>query len=474
MLQKGQCIDKYWVKPTPIPFALSAYRRDIANTPEQICRNFIVENDDSGSDEKAVMLLQRPGFDPFADLTVPVQALYASNNATAGFPALLAISGNSLYSLDGSTSTALGSIAGSDPRVRIVSNFDRVAIVADGCLWLYGASTGTTGNSFRQVTIPDGYQVVDVAMLDDYFIVAMSDGTYYWLVPGDDDFDGDTNALHFATAEAEPDSLVGVSILNGNIYFFGGDSIEVWQTSGTADQPFQRLPNQGFARGCLHRDTIQAIDNSIIWVGEDAKVYRVSNVPQKISTIGIDERLQKRTGEPSAWSFSYSGHLYYVLNIPGQGSFAYDISTQNWSEFASEGHGTWRAHVGTSLQDIVLCGDSQTGAIWKLSDSATDAGTLIRRTATASVVVVGRPVRNDDVSIDVGADASCTINLRWADAGEDLTSQPPASLQAAAGANVLTCRRLGQARQPWREFEIEITDPAVVRISSARLGASWH
>lgn len=468
------------MKPTPIPFALSSYRRDLAGTPEQICRNFIVEKDDSGSDEKAVMLLQRPGLDAFATLAGPLQALYASNNATAGFPAMFAVAGNTVYSLNGATPTAYGTITGSDPRVRIVSNFDRIAIVANGCLWFYGASAGTTANSFRQVAVPDGYAAVDVAMLNDYFVVAMSDGTYYWLVPGGDSLSTDGSgsdtdpALHFASAESAPDSLIGLAILNGNVMFFGGITIELWQTTTSDVQPFERMPNSGFARGCLHRDTIQTIDNSVIWVGEDAKVYRVSSVPQKISTIGIDERLKQRTGTPSAWSFSYSGHLYYVLNIPGQGSFAYDISTQNWSEFASEGYATWRAHVGTATQDTVLCGDSQTGAVWKLSDSATDAGTLIRRTATASVVVMGRPVRNDDISIDIGANASCAVNLRWADADEDLALQPAVSLQAAAGGNVLTYRRLGQASQPYREFEIEITDPAVVRISAARVGDTWR
>jgi len=462
------------VKPTHIPFAKQAYRRDLSFAPEQILRNLIVEKDESGSDPETVMLLQRPGLELRTALAGPVQAVYAPNNATAGFPTLIAVAGNTVYSISGSRATALGNITGTDTRVAIASNFDRIAIVADGSLWLYGATKTSTANTFRHVAIPDGYRAVDVTTLDGYFIIAMSDGTYYWLVPGDDDFTGTVNALHFATAESQPDSLIGVEIWNGNILFLGSGSIEVWQTTGNADQPFQRTPNQGFQRGCLSRDTIRQIDNSVMWVGENAQVYRVAGVPQKISTIGIDERLKKRTAAPSAWTFSYSGHLYYVLNIPGQGSFAYDLSTQVWSEFASEGNVTWRPHVGASNADTVICGDSTSGALWTVIDAYTDAGTLIRRTTNASVAIVGGPVRNGSLAIDLGASAPCTVNLRWADADEYLTDQPWQALDAQAGANVLTYRRLGQARAPYRQFEIEITDPVGVRISGARIGDVWR
>jgi len=462
------------VRPTPIPFAKQAYQRDLSFAPEQILRNLIVEKDESGSDPETVMLLQRPGLELRATLAGPVQALYAPNNALTGFPALIAVAAATVYSISGSRATALGTITGTDTRVAVASNFDRIAIVADGCLWLYGASKTSTANTFRQVAIPVGYRAVDVTTLDGYFIVAMSDGTFYWLVPSDDDFTGTVNALHFATAEAQPDSLVGVEIWNGNILFFGSASIEVWQTTGNADQPFQRTPSQGFQRGCLSRDTVQQIDNSVMWVGEDAKVYRVAGVPQKVSTIGIDERLKKRAGSPSAWTFSYSGHLYYVLNIPGQGSFAYDLSTQVWSEFASEGNVTWRPHVGASNADTVICGDSTTGALWTVTDAYTDAGTLIRRTTNASVAIVGAPVRNDDFAIDFGASGPCTLNLRWADADEFLSDQAWQPLDAPAGASVVTLRRLGQARAPYRQFEIEITDPVGVRISGARIGDVWR
>ncbi len=467
-------------KPTPIPFAVSSYRRDNSITPEQICRNFIVEKDESGSDTKQVMLLQRPGLDPYLTIGGAVQALYATNNATAGFPQLVGIANNTLYSLDNETVTALGAITGTDPIVAVQTNFDRLCIVAGGLIWLYGASSGTTTNSFRSIAVPSPYIAVDICVLNDYFVIGMSDGTWYWLVPGGDTLGTDGTgsatdpALHFASAESAPDGLVGVRVLNGNIFFFGNTTVEAWQTTGQASQPFERLPNAGYSRGCLARDTIVEVDNSLIWVGDDAKVYRVSSVPEKISTIGIDERLKERTDAPSAWSFSYSGHLYYVLSIPGSGTFAYDVTTQNWSEFASEGHANWRAITGTSINDTVYAGDSQSGAIWKLSDSPTDDGTLIRRTVSASVIIAGKPARNDDVSIEVGADASCAVNLRWADADQTLADQPAVSLDAASGANILTYRRLGQARQPYREFELEITDPAVVRISGARLGDSWQ
>ena len=182
-------------RSSPIPFAKQAYRRDAALTPEQILVNLIVEKDQSDSDSETIMLLGRPGLDALTTLAGPIQAVFAPSNAmSAGFPSLIVIAANTVYSVSGSTATTLGTITGTDVRVAVAGNFDRIAIVADGCLWLYGASTGSTQNTFRQVDIPTPYSAVDVTTLDGYFIVAMSTGTFYWLVPADDDFTGDIRA----------------------------------------------------------------------------------------------------------------------------------------------------------------------------------------------------------------------------------------------------------------------------------------
>ena len=457
-----------------ISFANAAYKRQRAFSPEQRLVNFILEKDDSDSEETKVMALQRPGLERWSTLPAPIQALYNSTSALSPLPATLAVSGSNLYSVAQDGSTLLGAMSGTDARVAIAANFDRVAIVSRPLLYFYGATSASTANSFRNVAIPNDLQAVDVTSLNGYFIIAMADSTFYWLVPGVDDFSSDDEELDFATAESVPDGLVGVATLNGNLFLFGQSSIEVWQPTGNADLPFQRTTGQDYQRGCLARDSIQHIDNSLIWVGDDAKVYRAQAVPQKISTDGIDERLRLRTGDPSAWTFSYDGHLLYVLRIPGQGSFAYDIPSQTWSEFASEGYDLWRPFVGCDATGGPICGDSESGAIWQLADISNDDGQIMRRTISATAPVKSSPTRLDAITLDVGSEAACEWSIRWADADEFLADQDWATLPAKAGSDTLNLRRCGAARSPYRTVEVEVTADVAVRFSGGRLGEAWR
>jgi hypothetical protein len=453
-----------------IPFAKSSYRRDRAFGPEQKLVNWIVEKDGSGSEIEPLMLLQRPGLERVATLPAPVQAMLYTAGGAAG---TYAVAGSALYRIDDGATPLLGQMSGTDDLVSMASNFDRVAIVSSGLLYLYGASTGSTDNSFRQVEIPDGHVAADITSLNGYFVIACEDGRYYWLVPGDDDLSGDS-ALHFATAESSPDGLVGCAVLDGNLFLFGTTTTEVWQPVANADLPFQRITGQEYQRGCLSRDTIRPIDNSLIWVGDDGKVYRASNVPEHISTDSIDERIKRRSADPSAWIYSYESHLFYVLSIPGQSTFAYDISTQIWSEVASEGYANWRPIVGATTPSDILCGDSETGAVWKLTDAATDDGDIIRRTVSATVAVSGRPRRIDNIVLDVAGSAACTWMVRWADADELVDDQEWISLDARPGADVLTLYRMGAASQPCRTIEVEITDPVGARFSGGRIGEAYR
>jgi len=420
------------------------------------------------------MLLQRPGLSPYTTAgTTAIQALYAPSNPA--FNSIYAISGNKLYQVSNKAASAvIGTVAGDDGLVAASANFDRLAFVAYPNLYLFGATKASTSNSFRNVPVPDGYLAVDVTMLNDYFVIACEDGTFFWLAPGYDDLTSNGNALHFATAQSDPDGLVGVETLNGNLVLFGSRTVETWQPVANADLPFQRTAGQDFARGALSRDSIRKIDNSIIWVGDDAKVYRFANIPQKISTDGIDERLRLRTGPPSAWTFSYDGHLFYVLAIPGQGTFAFDIASQTWSQFQTTGQVGWRPQVGCQTSTGWICGDSQTGAIWALSDASTDAGAAISRRASATVAIAGSPKRVDNIVLDVGCEAACTWNVRWADADQRLIDAAWVPLQADAGSSALSLYRMGAARGPYRTFEIEVTDPVAVRLSGARVGEAWR
>jgi len=459
-----------------IPFAKEAYKRLRASTPEQTVLNFIVERDGSStpqSEDEKIMLLQRPGLDAYYELPGPVQGLYTTDNP--GFNYTFGVAGNKLYSFNSSGSVELGTLSGSTSKVSFAANFDRLVVVNYPKVYCYGASSTSTFPTFREIVLPDLFgtgpvRAVDVAHLNGYLVIACEDGTYVWIAPGENGVD----PLNFATAESDPDGLVGVDVVHNNLVFFGKRSIETWQPSGNADLPFQRAVGQDYERGCFYRETIVHMDNSVFWVGDDNKVYRADNVPKRISTDGIDERLRLASGATDAWSFSFDGHLFYVLSIPGQGTFAYDVATDIWSQFSSQGSLNWKPWVGCALDADFICGDRTSGKVWKVSSSATDDNVAFSRRASATVALPSSPKRADTLSLDVGTTGETLFKVKWADADESLDGQPQVGLFCNPGSHILTYPRMGAARNPYRTVEVEVNDPVVVRISGGRVGESWR
>lgn len=77
-----------------------------------------------------------------------------------------------------------------------------------------------------------------------------------------------------------------------------------------------------------------------------------------------------------AWTMSLDGHDFYVLRLGDASTLVYDTETNQWSEWASEGLGMWRAHTGMNWlgMDIagynggststIIAGDDTSGWLW--------------------------------------------------------------------------------------------------------------
>src|SRR5665213_825321 len=53
-------------------------------------------------------------------------------------------------------------------------------------------------------------------------------------------------------------------------------------------------------------------------------------------TSGLPDSARSR-----AWSFVLDGHTFYVLDLGTEGTFLYDIDTQQWCQFKTDGHNGW-------------------------------------------------------------------------------------------------------------------------------------
>jgi hypothetical protein len=434
-----------------VPLGIGSYKRSDGLVPEVVLRNLYLEKDQSGISPDNTLRIQRPGLTRTTTYAGINRGIHYRTSADE----MLVVSGGKLYA----GPTEKGVIAGDDPVAFTSTPFASV-IVGNRQAFLYSTAV-------VPLALPDDAPVSgavqDVDQLNGYAILLQPTGRFYWLVPGETAID----PLNFATAESLPDKAKAVRRLGDEFWIFGDENVEVWQPTGDLDAPFQRASGRNFERGCLYRDAVRRFDNTLVWVGDDYQVYRASSVPQVISDPGIAERIRKATGACSAWTFGVDGHSFYVLTIPGQGKFAYDAATQAWSEF------TWPAAYGVQVNGQSIASSGTDGKVWKVDASATtDDGALFETAVTATVSVLGKPPRNDSVSIGVGASADTMIRLRWKDGQDDWPAYYE-EIEARAPFDVAMLWRLGQPDQPYRTLEVSHIGSERVRFAGMMANEAW-
>jgi hypothetical protein len=437
-----------------VPLGAGAYRYDSGLVPEVRCLNMYLVADKSGISPDNTLRVQRPGLSEDAMLPGIIRGVHYDLLNNRRF----SVAGGHLY-VDG----ADVGVVDADVRVSMVSTAFATAIATSGSAYLYT-------EALALISMPDGRQVIDVDQLDGYIILLCPDGRFYWLEPGQTTVD----PLNFATAESSADAAIAVCRVGDEFWIFGADSIEPWQSSGDQDAPFAPAVGRVYSRGCLERDSVRRFDNSVVWVGEDFNVYRGGSVPEILSDPAISERVRNRTAGISAFTVSADAEKFYVLRIPGQGTFALAASNRTWSEWGTDGNDTWRPHVGYEANGRNIVGSSDSGEIWEVTPSAiNDDGVAFTRLVTATVPIMGRPPRNDSFSVGLGCSDDCTVRVRWRD-GQDEYPEYYEELDARASFDVCTLYRLGQPDQPYREIEVSVVDDVRVRFAGAMANEGWQ
>lgn len=185
--------------------------------------------------------------------------------------------------------------------------------------------------------------------------------------------------IGFANAEADPDPITRGAMCGGSLLWFGEETIENHQGTTDIAEPTVRVKELTANVGCYSPYSISALDNGrLFFVGNDEAgvgVYTTEGGhPQRISTATIDEALESATegqiAEITGCSVVREGHSWYVISIPGQTSFAYDVSTKLWAEWASYDLETFRLRTGNNG----VFGDG-TGGLWTFSGTAYADGT---------------------------------------------------------------------------------------------------
>lgn len=400
---------------------------------------------------------------------------------------LYAVASSTLYELDTAyTATSLGDI-GAVGNVTLADNGSKL-LISTGYLYDYASST------LSAITDPDypgGPAVADectVEYADTYFIVnAPSTGRIQI------SSDGETwDSLDFTTAEGAPDDVVGLIVNHREVWVFGDLSTEVYYNSGNADFPYERISGAFMEVGCQAARTIAKMDNSIFWLGKDARgsgiVFRANGYqPQRISTHAIEYAIQgyATTSDSFAFTYQQEGHSFYVLTFPTAGkTWVYDASTSLWHERANFAQGVWsrwRPNCYAFFNNAHLVGDWETNKIYELDLDAHANGTEVKRWLRSFRVPgnEGKRVRFNRLELEMDVGVGLTtgqgsdpqIMLRWSDDGGMTWSNEHWCSAGAIGEykNRVLWRRLGSSRD--RIFEISGSDPVKTAIVAAYIEA---
>lgn len=436
--------------------------------------------DENGKEVSA--LYGTPGKSLFATAgTGPIRGEFRAANGRA-----FVVSGQGLYELDSSGMvTLLGSLVSSSSIVSMDENGLQLAICDGADLYIFTYAT----NAFNQVTDPDlpvsglvtfidGYFVVNEVGTGKFFISALYDGLTW-------------DALDFATAESSPDSLNGCYNAVGQLWLMGEKTGEIWTNTGDSAFPFQRIAGAKMEVGILAPHTAQAIDNSLIWVGQDnvgsGIVYRAQGfTPKRISTSPIEIKIQAASSTQNMRSYTYQedGHVFYVLTGGGlETSLVYDMTTDQWHERA------FLNDQGNFEQDIACCsmfvfdkqlvGDRRNGNIYHMSlDYFDDAGDEIARDRIYTHISnEGKRLRfnaleigfETGVGVQSGQGSAPVCSLRISKDGARTWSDWFDAGIGAVGKYItkVIFRRLGIAEQ--MTFHLRITDPVKVAITGSYL-----
>jgi outer membrane protein assembly factor BamB len=375
----------------------------------------------------------------------------------------------------------------------MVDNGTQLFIAANPDGYIYDAAT----EEYAEITDVDFPGAVTVGYLDGYFIFQEPNSQKFWT---SELLDGtQIDPLSFASAEGMPDNLVSLFVDHREVWLFGTQSVEVWYNAGDTPFPLARIQGAVNEIGCAATFSVAKMDNSLFWLGSDARgqgvVFRANGYTgQRISTHAVEYAIQSYGTISDAIAFTYQqdGHAFYVLSFPtAQKTWVFDVATAAWHERAGFANGEFirhRANCQTFFNNEVVVGDFQTGKIyaydldvfaddtlpqkWLRSWRALPQGqNNLKRTAQHALQLDCE----SGVGLVTGQGSDPQVMLRWSDDGGHTWSNEHWAGIGKMGEYGFRAfwRRLGMTNKLRdRVYEVSGTDPVKIAIMGAELALS--
>ena len=464
-------------------FVGPTYKLDALTFDCQRSVNLFPITSEVGTSKSPNALVSTPGYEQFTEVDGgPIRGAKTASSTGRAF----AVSGFGLYEIntDG-TGTLINSLLTAVARVSMAENGTQLMIVDGTYGYIYNMDTGV----FAQITDTDfPANPLNVTYQDGYFIVAIG-GTPNFAISNL--YDGLVwDALDQTNVIANPDNLLKVLSDNGMLWCFGDISTEVFQNTGAASFPFERVPGAIVQTGIAGGETALSLDNSIFWLGKDdlgrGVVWRSSGLSAtRVSTQAIESIIATSPdfAGSSAYVYHERGHAFYCLNVQGVNTtLCYDVSTGAWHErvfwdTVTNSEQQHRASCHFFFDQKNMIGDRVNGKIYRQSLDIYDFdGEEIHR------IRVSPHVSNEKqnlayscleldmetgVGLTSGQGSDPQMMLRYSDDGGRTWSNEKWTSVGAIGKYKTRVRwqRLGSSRD--RVFSVRYTEPTKCQINEA-------
>ena len=255
---------------------------------------------------------------------------------------------------------------------------------------------GHTINDFWEfnVTVDSAFYVPIKPTYNDNRGIYIRKSTGRWYISDINQFER-VNALDFASANYFPDNLVTSLAIKEEVWLIGKLTAEPWIDVGRQPFPYERRTSLIQNYGCAAPFSAVLLDNFIgVWLSENREGSRmvvalINYEISVISTEAINNEFNTYTKVDDALgsSYQFNGHIFYVLTFPtADRTFVYDFKTASWHEYRctldnelpfdnETRQGRYRANWMLQFDHNILCGDFESGIIYKLSTNVyTDNG----------------------------------------------------------------------------------------------------
>ncbi|MFC4728802.1 hypothetical protein [Coralloluteibacterium thermophilus] len=435
----------------PVPIVGGAYSDETRPWSAQDCVNYLPVPAERPQGRSPSKLLTPPGLRLFA--AVGTGPCRGARNVEG---ALFVVSGNTLYRVHANgSSTSLGTIPGVGPvgmSHNQITGGNELLITAGSSGYVFNTRTST----LSRITDPGYPGAVAVDYVDSYLVQVEPFGRFWFHSELADATD--YNTVDRYESEASPDRIVTLRVNQSEVVVFSERTIEFFDNVGAATNTFQskRIVIQ---TGIAGRDAVAAIDNSLMWLGDDGIVYRLNGYQAvRMSTHPVEQEISRcniALAQATVWEDR--GHKVWYLTFPDGLTWGYDVASGEWHRRQSYGLRRWRAVGLVRWQDRWLAGDYANGNLYEVTwDEATENGAPLVSERISGVLhgeqnrlLVAGVEFVFDTGVQSHSDPDAFVDVRYSkDGGRNWSNWRRRSLgEIGEYAKRVKLLRLGQGRQ---------------------------